>query len=468
MLKRSLKFLLLAFMVFTATFVIISCGRDYSSKIYIIPEAEFESCVKTDDLIIEKLKIKNLEKADLEELVTGEKYYAVMCVKGALITEGGLSLGNESEIDRKNVYRGAKNGCSVKATLTSSGDYVDFVPDPSNQSNTEYWLAAGFVANDADEETFSCSFTFEGHIYENAQHRYADMFYVNKKILHHKQITAEPSIKYLSYGDYMSGDYDGKLKEIIEAPIGEKFFAVIDYKLSSFKDIEETDTVTVSISAKSEYMPYLTLGVEEIPTSDYKVISNALTATFKLKDGGEAGKTYRFIVFIRASDRGNINISSEISGKQMSFLGDKTVASTATVSEYQSATTESQLEFALSADGTYYTVTGIGNEPSGVIAIPSYHNQKPVKAISDNAFYNISHITEVYLPGTLETIGANAFRNCASLDKIAIPSSVTVIGDHAFSGCDEIFIYCEAEKKPSGWSNIWNIHYHVSWGYGKK
>lgn len=468
MLKRRIKFILLTFLVFTACIVMFSCGNGkYMSKIYIIPESEFNSCVKTDDMVIKKLNLKNLEKADLEELVTGEKYYAVMYVKGALITEGGLSLGNKSEIDWKNVYNGTKNGCSVETSLALSGDYVDFVPDSSNQSNTEYWLAAKFVANDADKETFSCSFMFDGHIYENKQHRYTDQFYVNKKILYHKQISVEQSVKYLSYGDYVSGEYDDKLKDSIEAPIGEKFFAVIDYKLSSFKDIEETDTVTVSISAKSEYMPYLTLGVEEIPTTNYE-INNGLTATFKLKDGGEAGKTYRFIVFIRASDRGNINISSEISGKQISFFEDKTVASIATVSEYQSATIESQLEFVLSADGTYYTVTGIGNEPSGVIAVPSYYKQKPVKAISENAFYNISHITEVYLPGTLETIGANAFRNCSSLGKIAIPSSVTVIGDYAFSGCDKIFIYCEAEKKPSGWSNIWNIHYYVSWGYGKK
>lgn len=469
MLKRRIKFILLTFLVFTACIVMFSCGNGkYMSKIYIIPESEFNSCVKTDDMVIEKLNLKNLEKADLEELLTGEKYYAVMYVKGAWITEGGLSLGNESEIDRTNVYRGTKNGCSVETTLASSGDYVDFVPDSSNRSNTEYWLAAKFVANDADKETFSCSFMFDGHIYENEQHRYSDQFYVNKKILYHKQISVEQSVKYLSYEEYMSGEYDGKLKDSIEAPIGEKFFAVIDYKLSAFKEIEETDTATVSVSAKSEYMPYLTLGVEEIPTSDYEIKNNTVTATFKLKDGGEAGKTYRVIVFIRASDRGNINISSEISGKQISFLGDKTVTSTPTVSEYQSTTTESQLEFVLSQDGTYYTVAGIGNELSGVITIPSYHENKPVKAISDNAFSNISYITEVYLPGTLETIGANAFRNCTSLERIAIPSSVKAIGSYAFAGCNKIFIYCEAASKPNGWSDVWNINQNVSWGYGKK
>ena len=334
MLKRRIKFILLTFLLFTACIVMFSCGNGkYMSKIYIIPESEFNSCVKTDDMVIEKLNLKKLEKADLEELVTGEKYYAVMYVKGAWITEGGLSLGNESEIDWKNVYRGTKNGCSVETTLTWSGDYLEFVPDSSNLSNTEYWLAAKFVANDADEEMFSCSFMFDGHIYENEQHRYADMFYVNKKILYKKQITAEPSIKYLSFDDYLDGYFDGKLKDSYNAVTDEKFCIVIDYKLTAFKDIEETDTASVKVSTLSTTISDYKFTVEELPTADYTSDDASATASFRLNDGGEAGKTYRFIFSVTAQSDGEIEITAEIFAEMISFRDGKNISSAVVVSD---------------------------------------------------------------------------------------------------------------------------------------
>ena len=335
MLKRYLKFLLVTAIVITAALLMLSCGAKEKSKIYIIPESEFDSCVKINDYgLIKRLNIDNLEKADLTELLTGEKYYVVMYVKGALVTNGGLNLSNSSEINREKVYWGTKNGCSVEAIVTWTGARIEYTPkDSSNKSNTTYWLAAEFVANSAEKETFSCSFMFDGHIYEDGFHKNADYFYVNKKILNHKQITAEPSIKYLSFDDYLDGDFDGKLKDSYNAVTDEKFCIVIDYKLTAFKDIEETDTASVKVSTLSTTISNYKFTVEELPTADYTSDDASATASFRLNDGGEAGKTYRFIFSVTAQSDGEIEITAEIFAEMISFRDGKNISSAVVVSD---------------------------------------------------------------------------------------------------------------------------------------
>ena len=104
MFKRCLKLFLLVFAVFTVSFIMLSCGAKEKSKIYIIPESEFKSCVKVNDSgIIKRLNISNLEKADLAELITGEKYYAVMYVKDVRVTDGNLSFSNDSTVNTEKV-----------------------------------------------------------------------------------------------------------------------------------------------------------------------------------------------------------------------------------------------------------------------------------------------------------------------------------------------------------------------------
>ena len=76
------------------------------------------------------------------------------------------------------------------------------------------------------------------------------------------------------------------------------------------------------------------------------------------------------------------------------------------------------LSFTISADGTYYILTGIGTCADTDIVIPVAHEGYPVKGIGANALYNQNHLTSVTIPETVESIGASAFESCAGLTAI--------------------------------------------------
>ncbi len=71
----------------------------------------------------------------------------------------------------------------------------------------------------------------------------------------------------------------------------------------------------------------------------------------------------------------------------------------------------------------------------GSVIIPSTANGMPVVGISDNAFYNKSTITSVYIPSSVISIGNSAFYNCNHLFGLYISSGVFLIGNLAFNGC---------------------------------
>ncbi|MBQ2827526.1 MAG: leucine-rich repeat protein, partial [Clostridia bacterium] len=94
-----------------------------------------------------------------------------------------------------------------------------------------------------------------------------------------------------------------------------------------------------------------------------------------------------------------------------------------------------ELVYTLSTDGTYYTVTGIGDCNDVDIKILSVYNDKPVKEISDNAFKDVKSFRSVDIPIGVTYIGKSAFSGCTALVKVDMPDSVTTIGESAFSGC---------------------------------
>ena len=61
-----------------------------------------------------------------------------------------------------------------------------------------------------------------------------------------------------------------------------------------------------------------------------------------------------------------------------------------------------------------------------------------IKVIGQGAFGNVSDLTEVVIPESVEQIWGLAFNNCKNLAKVTIPESVKAIGADAFAGCTSL------------------------------
>ncbi len=124
------------------------------------------------------------------------------------------------------------------------------------------------------------------------------------------------------------------------------------------------------------------------------------------------------------------------------------------------------------------SITGVGmNIFKNCTSLTSVTLPETITFLS--GFNGCTSLTEINIPKGVTQIGQDAFRNCTSLTKVKIPSSVTIISDGAFVGCKSLTnlvipknvknisnvafggynaeqdIFCEAEKKPTGWENSW-------------
>ena len=78
------------------------------------------------------------------------------------------------------------------------------------------------------------------------------------------------------------------------------------------------------------------------------------------------------------------------------------------------------LQYTLSDDGTYYSLTSVGTCTDTHIVIPDTHNELPVSTIGTNAFYNCSKITSIEIPYSITTCESNAFYGCKALKDVYI------------------------------------------------
>ena len=76
------------------------------------------------------------------------------------------------------------------------------------------------------------------------------------------------------------------------------------------------------------------------------------------------------------------------------------------------------LEYRLSGDGTYYTVTGIGTYKGRNLIIPAEYNGLPVKEIASNAFADQTQLVSITIPETIVDFGAYAFNGCTNVTSL--------------------------------------------------
>ena len=86
-------------------------------------------------------------------------------------------------------------------------------------------------------------------------------------------------------------------------------------------------------------------------------------------------------------------------------------------------------------DGTYYSVTSIGDYAFTQLYLTSITIPNSVTSIGRYAFSGCSGLTSVTIPNSVTDIGSHAFDDCTGLTSVTIPNSVTSIGDCAFSHC---------------------------------
>ena len=115
-----------------------------------------------------------------------------------------------------------------------------------------------------------------------------------------------------------------------------------------------------------------------------------------------------------------------------------------------------QIPTQVTANGTTYTVTAIGDGTSSIVNNGNLTANcllimpDTVTIINGYAFDGCSNISVLTLPSNLESIGAFAFRNCNNMILTSIPDSVTSIGGSAFNGCTNLIL----TSLPSGLTSI--------------
>ena len=68
-----------------------------------------------------------------------------------------------------------------------------------------------------------------------------------------------------------------------------------------------------------------------------------------------------------------------------------------------------------------------------------------IVSIGASAFWNNTHVKEVFLPSTVERIGGDCFYYCTNLEKLTVPSRVSIMGNNPFAGCPKLKLKNESK-----------------------
>lgn len=116
-----------------------------------------------------------------------------------------------------------------------------------------------------------------------------------------------------------------------------------------------------------------------------------------------------------------------------------------------------KMEFTLSDDGTYYILTGNGENENKIKAIPPEYNGKPVKVIGSQAIKYWDGATIIIIPEGVEEIEAYAIHTSYTLATVFIPTSVTKVGDAICAQKKTTFCIANGTNM-NAWSIKWNMY----------
>ncbi len=460
--------LIISLIVLMSIFAFSGCRKDKDaddeSGIIVVTEDIFNQKVSSPIGDISRFSVKELSKHDEKYLVEGRVYYVLAFLKDANAHKMTVNLTGASIIDDTFFVTEREGSDYLKITketntYTSAVDAL-LIENSAHKKKSDYYVAVGFSLYEGFGEEINIS--VDAYFEAGGVYNWDNGARCQKQTAYEKHVKTESSTNFISEADYKSGDIDSKLKNTLSMKVGERYYAVIDYKLYEPVGITETDRASIRINVRDPDAVWengvlitnnFSFGIEEFPTRDVTSDKTGIDATFFLNFSEEGIAKYRFIVLINPYDTVKVNIDAKLGGDKISFvLGSSTEGSISTGEE--DVTTRS-LEYQLSPDKRYYTVVGLGSETRDRVTVPESYNGLPVKEIADNTFSGVRYLKEVKLSQGLEKIGKNAFGGCAGLEFIVIPSSVTSISENAFNDCN-LDIFYVGTSIPTGWENGFN------------
>ena len=114
------------------------------------------------------------------------------------------------------------------------------------------------------------------------------------------------------------------------------------------------------------------------------------------------------------------------------------------------------LAYELSADGTYYIVTGRGTVKGSEIIIPDTYEGKPVGEVGYQAFYQDAEVTKITVGVNIDYIGAGAFLQCPKLEVLSLTRRPT---DEEEAQGDLFWTYAICCEEHSYGSSLGQLNY---------
>lgn len=251
------------------------------------------------------------------------------------------------------------------------------------------------------------------------------------------QVTVDGfSVRYLTQAAYEDGVYTEE--DIVDTAAisgGDNCYAVVDLAYTVKNDNDGSGFFNVLA-----YIPgrgVLDVTVESAPTSRVTEIDTtggiAVSASFAIPPTADQQKTVRLLLRLLPVSGGDAEMDIFLSADAGTTLSGTTYFN----KTYN--TGEPTLEYTISEDGKYYTVTGVLVDGLRSVTIPDeLGDGLPVTGFAEGLFSGNKSIQYLTIGDGVTHIAAGAFQNCSELRSVTMGTGVRSIGADAFRGCERL------------------------------